>query len=113
MKDGKPYVIDVQGWRYEIHESSGTGNFITDYNKMNETINTPWKMHIYANSPQEWANAAQVAMPYLQENKIMYKTMFGLDEGNFNLLRNSTNKEGFHSQKGKAFTVYFRSEEEF
>lgn len=113
MKDGKPYFIDVQGWRYEIHESSGTGNFITDYNKMNKQINTPWKMHIYANSPQEWANAAQVAMPYLQENKIMYKTMSEISEDEFNAIRNATNSEGFHSQTGKAFTVYFRSEDEF
>ena len=113
MKDGKPYFIDVQGWRYEIHESSGTGNFITDYNKMNKQINTPWKMHIYADSPQEWANAAQVAMPYLQENKIMYKTMSEISEDEFNAIRNATNSEGFHSQTGKAFTVYFRSEDEF
>lgn len=113
LKDGKPYFYDVDGFRYEIYESSGTGNYKTDFDNLKKQKNTPWKMHIYADSPQEWANAAQVAMPYLQENKIMYKTMFGLDEGNFNLLRNSTNKEGFHSQKGKAFTVYFRSEEEF
>ena len=113
LKDGKPYFIDIGSWRYEIHESSGTGNFITDYQKMNDKINTKWKMHIYADSPQEWANAAQVAMPYLRKNKIMYKTMQSLDADEFNAIRNSTNSEGFKSQRGKAFTIYFENEEQF
>ena len=113
LTDGKPYYIDVEGWRYEIHDSSGTGNFITDYNNMKAKSNSKWKMHIYANSPQEWANAAQVAMPYLKENKIMYKTMQSLEPDEFKILGDYTNSEGFHSQVGKAFTVYFKSEEQF
>ena len=79
------------------------------YKHKNFKQGTQWKMHIYADSPQEWANAAQVAMPYLEKNGIMYKTMKGLEETEFNAVRTYNNG----TQKGKAFTVYFESEEQF
>ena len=90
----------------------GTGWSQAMYKSKNFKQGTPWKMHIYADSPQEWANAAQVAMPYLEKNKVTFKTVTDLDE-HFKTLREYQNSEGFHSQTGKAFTVYFESEEEF
>ncbi len=69
---------------------------------------TKWKMHIYANSPEEWSDAAQLSIPYLLEHNIDFKTVKNLDE-HFKLL--STTSNG--TQKGKAFTIYFRNEEEF
>jgi len=82
------------------------------YKNKNFKQGTPWKIHIYADSPQEWANAAQVAMPYLEKNSVTFKTVNDLDS-HFQTLREYKNSEGFHSQTGKAFTVYFESEEEF
>ena len=75
------------------------------YKNKNFKQGTPWKMHIYADSPQEWANVAQIAMPYLEKHQISFKTVTDLDE-HLNLLREDT-------QRGKAFTVYFENEDEF
>ena len=46
------------GWMQSLYNRSGKF-----------TQGTPWKMHIYADSPQEWANAAQIAMPYWKNIK--------------------------------------------
>ena len=109
--DGKPYYMSVEDrtWLYEIHNSSGTGNINADYSAQRK-MGTPWKIHIYADSPQEWANAAQVALPILRENKLHYKTLSAVDKNAFLNL-----EKAFDGgiQKGKAFTVYFRSKEEF
>lgn len=73
---------------------------------------TKWKIHLYANSPQEWANVAQVAMPYLQaENKaksLWFKTVTGFDH-----LEHLRKTKYGDAQTGKAFTVYFKDEEAF
>ena len=82
------------GWMQSLYNRSGKF-----------TQGTPWKMHIYADSPQEWANAAQIAMPYLEKHQIEFKTVTDLDE-HLSLLREDT-------QRGKAFTIYFENEEEF
>lgn len=111
--DGQSYLLPVEGWRYEIYESSGTGNITTDYNNQKAKIGSQWKMHIYANSAEEWANVAQIALPYLRDNEIIYKTMMSIDEEAFNSLRAAVNNEGIYSQTGKAFTLYFKNEEEF
>ncbi len=74
---------------------------------------TPWKMHLYANSPEEWANVAKLAMPYLTKNEIEFKTMLNLSDEEFDAIRNTLNSEGQASQTGKAFTIYFESEEQF
>lgn len=110
--DGNAFFTDVQGWRYEVYKSSGSGNYEADFTTQKKQIQTPWKIHIYADSPEEWANAAQVALPVLREKKIMYKTMCGIEKKDFNALDNAV-FNGKHTQKGKAFTVYFRSEDEF
>ncbi len=111
LKDGKSYFTDISGYRYEIHNPSGTGNIRQDYNAMKSKRQTKWKMHIYADNPQEWGNAAQIAMPYLRENKIMYKTYDNLDPSTFEWQRNPKNMNGV--QQGKAFTLYFENEEQF
>lgn len=69
---------------------------------------TKWKMHIYADSPQEWADAAQLSIPYLREHKVEFKTVRNLDE-HIEKLRTANGG----TQKGKAFTIYFKNEEEF
>lgn len=73
---------------------------------------TKWKIHLYANSPQEWANVAQVAMPYLQaENKaksLWFKTVTGFDH-----LEHLRKTKYGDAQTGKAFTVYFKDEDAF
>lgn len=74
---------------------------------------TPWKMHLYANSPEEWANVAKLAMPYLTKNEIEFKTMLNLSDEEFDAIRNTLNSEGQASQTGKAFTIYFENEEQF
>lgn len=85
---------------------SPNGWMLSLYNRSGKfTQGTPWKMHIYADSPQEWANAAQIAMPYLEKHQIEFKTVTDLDE-HLSLLREDT-------QRGKAFTIYFENEEEF
>ena len=71
---------------------------------------TQWKIHIYADGPQEWANVAQVAIPYLENNKIGFKTVSGMNH--FNRNRNNT-QFGANVQTGKSFTVYFENEEQF
>jgi len=74
---------------------------------------TPWKMHLYADSPEEWGNVAQVAMPYMHENKIGYKTMQDISPEEFQALRDTKTAGGAESQQGKAFTLYFENEEQF
>lgn len=74
------------------------------YQDGNAKQNTPWKIHLYANSPQEWANVAQLAMPYLDNKNIDYKTISNFAD--LQALAKDT-------QKGKAFTVYFETEEQF
>jgi len=98
-EDGKPIFWSPNGWAQAMY-------------KTNHPQGTPWKMHIYANSPQEWANVAQLAMPYLNKNEVVYKTVTDLDE-HFQTLRETVNSEGAHSQTGKAFTIYFENEEQF
>lgn len=65
---------------------------------------TPWKIHIYADTPTEWANAAQLCMPYLDKNGIDYKTISTFAD------LQSLAKD---TQRGKAFTVYFKDEAAF
>lgn len=112
VKDGNFYFYDVDGWRYEIYDSSGKGNIDQAYRTQLSQRKTLWKMHIYADSAQEWANAAQVALPVIHENNVIYKTMVGVDKEAFDALSNVV-ENGKHTQKGKAFTLYFRSEDEF
>ncbi len=63
-----------------------------------------WKMHINSQNVDDWQQVSSVVLPYLRDKQILHKTinpkMFA--ELNANVV-----------QKGKAFTAYFRSEEEF
>lgn len=70
---------------------------------------TQWKIHIYADSPQEWGNAANIALPYLEKNRICYKTIADLNDVNGQFAKLHAD----NIQQGKAFTVYFESEEQF
>ena len=88
------------GWAQAMYKGQGVG--------LKQDI--PWKMHIYADSPQEWANVAQIALPYIEKNKIAFKTLADLDK-HMQVLRDTTTKAG--TQRGKAFTIYFKNEEEF
>lgn len=100
-EDGKPIFWNKGGqdWMYAMHKGG------------EKPQGTPWKIHLYADNPQEWANVAQIAMPYLNENGIAYKTILGMDD--FEVLRNTLTNDGMSTQQGKSFTVYFESEEEF
>ena len=100
---GENFLYEV----YPEYQTSGIGLF--DMENMLSEVKSQWKIHIYADSPEEWANVAQVAMPYLQENRVIYKTMQSMSDQEFNIMR--TTNSG--TQKGKAFTVYFRNEDEF
>ena len=71
---------------------------------------TDWKIHLYADSPEEWADVAQLAMPYLSQNKhCSFKTV--RDFEHLAMLRES--KKYGDAQKGKAFTIYFENEKAF
>jgi pSer/pThr/pTyr-binding forkhead associated (FHA) protein len=67
--------------------------------------NYPWKMHLYAVKPDEWQKIASVALPYLRERNVNHKTI--------NSIKSLKELEKSSSQKGKAFTIYFTSKEEF
>ena len=67
---------------------------------------TNWKIHLYADNPIEYANVVQMTIPYLQSQKnIGFKTITGFDH----LSRLSKSD----TQRGKAFTVYFKNEADF
>jgi hypothetical protein len=57
-----------------------------------------WKIHIYADSQQDWANISCAILPYLHLNRIYHKTIIKLID-----LEALTNCQ---IQKGKAYTVY-------
>lgn len=106
----KRITLDNSNERYRIVESEECNaefemrdGWAKHYHKDN-TQGTDWKIHIYADSPTEWANVAQLSMPYLDSHKIDYKTI-----SNFNDLTALATD----TQRGKAFTVYFKNEEEF
>lgn len=63
----------------------------------------PWKMHIYAVNEKDWKNLADIILPYLLEKDVTHKTLF---DCNIDCL-NST------KQKGKAFTIYPQTEDQF
>ena len=65
---------------------------------------TPWKIHLYADSPSDWLAVASVILPYLQERRLLHKTVASL--GMLAAIA------GGH-QSGKAFTVYFDDVEQF
>ena len=99
LKDGEPIYWSPNGWAQAMY-------------KNDHPQGTPWKMHMYANSPEEWANVAQLAMPYLHKNEVVYKTVTDLDD-HFNVLREPIEGQSISTQTGKAFTIYFESEEQF
>jgi hypothetical protein len=61
----------------------------------------PWKLHIFADSPEDWLQAATVVLPYLQQASIHHKTVKSLSA-----IDRSLNGR---RQSGKAFTAYFPS----
>lgn len=65
--------------------------------------NCAWKLHLYADTAQDWLAVAQVLLPYLQEHHIAHKTIASL-----NALE-ALNQNGM--QLGKAFTIYGTSVE--
>lgn len=66
----------------------------------------PWKIHIYADSPQQWALVGHIGLiDYLRDQNIAHKTVNGLER-----LYDLWLEEGGR-QKGKAFTVYFPDED--
>ena len=102
-EDGQPVYWNRGGepWAYAM------------YNNGEPIQGTPWKMHLYADSPEEWGNVAQVAMPYMHEHKIGYKTVQDISPDEFQALRDTKTAGGTQSQQGKAFTLYFENEEQF
>jgi hypothetical protein len=67
----------------------------------------PWKMHIYADSYDDFALVSDNIIPYLVDNRVTFKTFASTREGVENVLDPSS------SQFGKAFTIYVRDEVEF
>ena len=107
LRDGQPvYRQGTDGWVHACYKNK-PGFEQDPIMKMNGVgrpeQGTKWKMHLYADNPQEWANVAQIAMPYLNSNTISYKTINGIDD--------FVNLTG--TQKGKSFTIYFENEEQF
>ena len=66
---------------------------------------TPWKMHLYADNEEDWAKMVATVGRYLNTQKVDWKT-----------LGPQSDVEDLNSderQKGKAFTVYSSSQEQF
>ena len=102
----KNRFIGESGNNSDVVFLSPNGWMQASYKYPTASPGTQWKMHIYSDSPQEWAKAAQIAMPYLEENGVLFKTVADLDN-HLQLLRDTA------GQKGKAFTIYFKDEEQF
>jgi hypothetical protein len=69
-----------------------------------ETV-TPWKMHLYANNEEDWAKMVATVGRYLNTQKVDWKTL-----GSQSTVDSLNTDE---EQKGKAFTVYTSSKEQF
>ena len=63
---------------------------------------SPWKMHLFSDSEMDWRTMSEVVIPYLKEQGVNWKTA---DE-----IQPVSELEG--SQKGKAFTIYPKNNEE-
>ena len=66
---------------------------------------SPWKMHIYADTEEDWAKLVLTVGRYLNTQKVDWKTLSStspVDDLNSD-----------ERQKGKAFTVYTTSQEQF
>lgn len=64
----------------------------------------PWKMHIDARTAAEWQKVASVALPYLEERGVLFKTIRSTE---------TLKKLAGTKQEGKAFTIYPKSQAEF
>jgi len=57
-----------------------------------------WKLHVFADTPEDWLQVAAVVLPYCQTNRIAHKTVDSAEK----LLQLAQNG----MQRGKAFTIY-------
>jgi hypothetical protein len=67
---------------------------------------SPWKIHIYADSPEQYMSVVEYVAPFLQHRDLAHKTVSSLER----LYDLWLVDEG--RQKGKAFTVYFTDEDQ-
>jgi hypothetical protein len=65
----------------------------------------PWKMHLYADNEEDWAKMVSTVGRYLNTQKVDWKTL-----GSQSPVDDLNSDE---KQKGKAFTVYSSSQEQF
>ncbi len=65
----------------------------------------PWKMHIFADTEEDWAKLTATVGRYLNTQRVTWKTLSS--KNTIEKLNKDT------KQKGKAFTVYTSSQEQF
>lgn len=64
-----------------------------------------WKIHIYSDNDKDWQNMSKVVLPYLINKNVLHKT--------FNNITPEYLEFYTPKQKGKAFTIYTKSQDEF
>ena len=67
-----------------------------------------WKMHLYADSYQDWYNLSRVVIPWLVSQNATFKTV---NPDMYSI--NSILQDRTDDQFGKAFTIYPNNEQEF
>ena len=102
----------IQSYHAELLNSGVlTRSFDTVWASHKGNISNPnymWKMHLYADSYQDWYNLSRIVIPWLVSQNASFKTVNPDVDSVNRILQDRTD-----DQFGKAFTIYPNNEQEF